>query len=141
MDRPEDSFSKGGSPDSTLQQRFKGVLRAVVLYLQARKTLLIIEIGEAKSYLISRLVLVCCALLCVSFGYGLALVGGIWWLSQFLNLPWWHLCLALVPIHLMLAYLLVRVASKAPKEPLFQESRNELRKDKEWLSNPNEPWW
>lgn len=141
VERPDEAFSAQAAADPSFQYRFKGVLRAVVLYLQARKNLLGIEIGEAKSYLISRLILVCFAFICVAFGYGLALVGGIWWLSQLVHTQWWKFCLILVPFHFLLGYLLVRLASRAPREPLFQESRNELRKDKEWLSNPNEPWW
>jgi len=59
VERPDEAFSAQAAADPSFQYRFKGVLRAVVLYLQARKNLLGIEIGEAKSYLISRLILVC----------------------------------------------------------------------------------
>ena len=127
--------------DGSLQDRFQKVLRALVLYLQARQQLFVIETGEAFAYLSKRLVLVLVASVFLLFGYALLLAGAIIVIDHFTRVPWWFVCLLLAPGHLVIGYLFFRIAKRPPSGPLYEESIRELAKDREWLSNSTKPWW
>ena len=129
------------SDDSSLQTRFQRVLSGLVLYLQARRCLFGLEAKEAAEFLSARLILALVALTLLFFGYALLLAGAIIAVDHFTQIPWWSVCLLLAPGHLLAGFILFRLAVRRPKTPLFEESINELAKDREWLSNPKKPWW
>lgn len=127
--------------NNALQTRFQKVLRALVLYCQARTRLFGLEWKEAVEYLSKRLVLGILAGIFLLFGYLLLLAGAIIVIDHFTRVPWWFVCLLLAPGHLFLGYLFLRMAKRPPDVPLFEETLKELEKDREWLSNPTKPWW
>ncbi len=141
MDSPEGAPHSQEPQREGLARRFRSILRGGILYLQARQRLFIIEAVEATAFLVNRGTRAVLALFFLAFGYALLLAGGILFLSRLLPMPWWFLCLILAPLHLLLGWLFLRAARRRPETPLFEESRNELRKDRDWLSNSNEPWW
>lgn len=124
-----------------LQNRFQKVLRALVLYFQARSRLFGLEWKEAAGHFSKRLILAVLAATFILFGYALLLAGAIIVIDHFTRVPWWFVCLLLAPGHLLLGYLFLRLARRPPDVPLFEESLKELEKDREWLSNPTKPWW
>lgn len=125
--------------DTSLQKRFQNVVRGVVVYLQARHQLFLIEAREAAAFLSNRLVLALVAFVFLACGYALLLVAAIILFSQWSGLPWPYVCLLASALHLVVGYLFVRLAQRPPREPLFEESVKELEKDREWLANSKKP--
>ncbi len=130
----------GGGDDASLQTRFHQVVRGLVVYLQARHQLFLIEGREASEFFTKKLVLSLIALVFLVVGYGLFLVGAVMTVSLWSGMPWHFACLLAAAGHLFLGVVFLRLARRRPKTPLFEESTNELAKDREWLSNPRKPW-
>lgn len=129
-----------GNDDGSLQARFQNVLRGLVLYVQARHRLFLIETREASGFLSKRIALAVVALVFLVFGYVLFLAGAVIVVDRLTGVPWYFVCLLLAPVHLLLGYVFLSFARRPPAEPLFRESVNELAKDREWLSNSKKPW-
>ncbi|MFT4637860.1 MAG: putative membrane protein YqjE [Verrucomicrobiales bacterium] len=126
---------------SSLQTRFQKMLRGLVLYTQARHRLFHIEALEAVQFFSRKFIFGLVAFLFLAFGYALLLSGAIIVVDHFTPIPWWFVCLLLAPGHLLIGFVFFRMAKRPPPAPLFEESINELAKDREWLSNPTKPWW
>ncbi len=135
MNSPHEAHEDSGS----LQARFQKVLGGIVLYLQARQQLFLIEAKDAVHFLSKRLVLAFIAFLFIAFGYALFLGGAIVVIDRFTRVPWWFVCLLLAPVHLVIGYIFVRLCKRPPSVRLFDDSIRELEKDREWLSNSKNP--
>ncbi len=131
---------QGNSDDASLQSRFQSVVRSVVVYLQARHRLWAIEAGEAKEVFSRKLCLVLVALVFLVLGYMLIVVGAMMMMARLAWAPWPVISLLVGLGHLLVGAVVWAVARRSPKEPFFQETLNELEKDREWLSSPQKPW-
>jgi uncharacterized membrane protein YqjE len=61
-------------------------------------------------------------------------------LSQWLARPWEHIALALGLLHLIIAAIALRRAlTHWPQVRLFEESLNQLQKDREWIAGRTPP--
>ncbi len=110
---------------------------ALATFLESRLSLL----GqEAKGAAIQIVVLVAClaaALMLCAFGYVFLIVSAIVGVAHLLHVSWLWTALSAALLHFILAVFCVLVARSRLIKPMFRATRDELRKDREWLKNPD----
>jgi uncharacterized membrane protein YqjE len=117
-----------------------GLLRSIALYVEARGRLLHIEGQEAGVRLSGLTGMFMLALTALIIGWMLAAPALVWIIAEANGWHWTRVALAGAGIHLFLALLLlVGLKSRLRSMQLFEESFNQLRRDREWLaSNKND---
>ena len=117
-----------------------GLLRSIALYVEARGRLLHIEGQEAGVRLSGLTGMFMLALTALIIGWMLAAPALVWIIAEANGWHWTRVALAGAGIHLFLALLLlVGLKSRLRGMQLFEESFNQLRRDREWLaSNKND---
>lgn len=113
-------------------------------HLKARAELLGIETGEAASFLARKAACAIAAAILSGIAYavvGIALVSllGRWleasWPDTFAGLGWQLVALAAGVMHLLAALVLFRRLKGKPARPLFEFTRSEIQKDRQWLTD------
>lgn len=101
-------------------------------WLKARTELFAIEAKEASDLTQKRARWAGTGFALLSLGYILFLAGLIGWISQRFSVSWTLISMAVGALHIIPGVLFL-TRSAGAKEPLFEETRNELKKDQEWL--------
>ncbi|MFZ2282136.1 MAG: phage holin family protein [Prosthecobacter sp.] len=113
-----------------------GLLRAVALYIEARGRLLHIEGQEAGSRLTNLSGMFMLAFAAFVIGWMLAAPALVWIIADSNGWHWTRVALAGAGIHLFLGVLLLAgLKSRLRGMQLFEESFNQFRRDREWLSS------
>jgi uncharacterized membrane protein YqjE len=125
---------------SVTTQRLRGLVQAGLAYAEARGKLFQIETQEAAYH-------------ATHIGKGAALgigaVIGAWLLltpalvsliAKAASQPWEYIAIVIGAVHLIIAFVLLRrVQARLPQVRLFEESLNQLQKDREWIAGPQQP--
>lgn len=131
-----------GEPPPSIRDTMASFAQGLQQYLLARGELLSIESREAGRHA-TRKAILGVALACAAiFAYGLflcaavSLVGG--WIEtrfspRFDQIGWQCVALAAGLLHVLLALVLLHLLRRKPVEPLFDVTRREFQKDRQWL--------
>ena len=115
-----------------------GLLSAIVEFLEVRFAVLT---EESKSAALQLLILVGCIIaalaLCV-MGYVFLIVSAVVGIAHLLGTSWPVVALVAALLHFIIAGVLVLVARSRITKPMFQDTRDELKKDREWLKTLNQ---
>lgn len=106
-------------------------------YIQARLELFTLETGDAADVIVRRLAWLILGFFFLILGYGLLLAAGVAWLANRFNVPWWETALILSLIHIVIGWFFLRVGKRKISHLVFDQTRKELQKDREWLGNQN----
>jgi uncharacterized membrane protein YqjE len=130
---PRNPAGHSGLLDSAL-----GLISAVVAFFESRFVLLA---QESKSAAVQLLILVGCIIaalaLCV-MGYVFLIVSAVVGLAHLLGTSWPVVALVVALLHFIIAGVLLLVARSRITKPMFQDSIDELKKDREWLKTLNQ---
>ena len=115
-----------------------GLISAVVAFFESRFVLLA---QESKSAAVQLLILVGCVIaalaLCV-MGYVFLIVSAVVGIAHLLGTSWPVVALVAALVHFIIAGVLVLVARSRISKPMFRDSIDELKKDREWLKTLNQ---
>jgi uncharacterized membrane protein YqjE len=130
---PRNPAGHSGLLDSAL-----GLISAVVAFFESRFVLLA---QESKSAAVQLLILVGCIIaalaLCV-MGYVFLIVSAVVGLAHLLGTSWPVVALVVALLHFIIAAVLLLVARSRITKPMFRDSIDELKKDREWLKTLNQ---
>ena len=108
---------------------------ALMDLVAARVELIQLEARASVRKRMRRVAGVLVAALCMFFTWALLLIGGIAAISSASDWPWHWIALVAAAIHLLLALVLIKMASTKPAVPSFPLTRAEFQKDREWIEN------
>ena len=145
-DHPSDLSTP--SPDEDNEPGVRGTFASLAdglrQYLQARGELLSIESREAGQVAARKGVLGAILAAAVFLAYGLLLAAAVslagYWLGGILpgewsQFGWQTAALAAAVLHLVIAAACFRALRKQPDQPLFEVTRSEFQKDRQWLND------
>ncbi len=132
------SLPRNPAGHSGLLDNALGLISAVVAFFESRFVLLA---QESKSAAVQLLILVGCIIaaiaLCV-MGYVFLIVSAVVGLAHLLGTSWPVVALVVALLHFIIAGVLLLVARSRITKPMFQDSIDELKKDREWLKTLNQ---
>ncbi len=132
------SLPRNPAGHSGLLDNALGLISAVVAFFESRFVLLA---QESKSAAVQLLILVGCIIaamaLCV-MGYVFLIVSAVVGLAHLLGTSWPVVALVVALLHFIIAGMLLLVARSRITKPMFQDSIDELKKDREWLKTLNQ---
>jgi len=130
--------SRNPAGHSCLLDNALGLISAVVAFFESRFVLLA---QESKSAAVQLLILVVCVIaalaLCV-MGYVFLIVSAVVGIAHFLGTSWPVVALVAALLHFIVAGVLLLVARSRITKPMFRDSIDELKKDREWLKTLNQ---
>jgi len=130
--------SRNPAGHSGLLDNALGLISAVVAFFESRFVLLA---QESKSAAVQLLILVVCVIaalaLCV-MGYVFLIVSAVVGIAHLLGTSWPVVALVAALVHFIIAGVLVLVARSRISKPMFRDSIDELKKDREWLKTLNQ---
>jgi len=130
--------SRNPAGHSGLLDNALGLISAVVAFFESRFVLLA---QESKSAAVQLLILVGCVIaalaLCV-MGYVFLIVSAVVGIAHLLGTSWPVVALVAALVHFIIAGVLVLVARSRITKPMFRDSIDELKKDREWLKTLNQ---
>lgn len=130
--------SRNPAGHSGLLDNALGLLSAVVEFFELRFAVLT---QETKSVGLRLLIAVGCVIgalvLCV-MGYVFLIVSAVVGIAHLLGTSWPVVALVVALLHFIVAGALVLVARSRITKPMFRDTRDELKKDREWLKNLNQ---
>ncbi|HEU0209419.1 MAG TPA: phage holin family protein [Candidatus Udaeobacter sp.] len=113
------------------------LLGAVADFFESR---LALAVQESKSAGVQILILIVClvvaASLCV-MGYVFLIVSAIVGLAHLAGTSWPWIALIVGLMHFIIALVLLVIARSRINKPMFRDTVDELKKDREWLKNLN----
>ena len=134
----ESPSSRNPAGHSGLLANVLGLLSAIVEFFEVRFAL---ATQESKSAALQLLILVGCVIaalaLCV-MGYVFLIVSAIVGIAHLLGTSWPVVALVVALVHFIIAGALLLVARKSITKPMFRDTRDELKKDREWLKTLNQ---
>jgi uncharacterized membrane protein YqjE len=130
--------SRNPAGHSGLLDNALGLVSAVVAFFESRFVLLA---QESKSAAVQLLILVVCVIaalaLCV-MGYVFLIVSAVVGIAHLLGTSWPVVALVAALLHFIVAGVLLLVARSRITKPMFRDSIDELKKDREWLKTLNQ---
>ena len=115
-----------------------GLLSAIVEFFEIRFAL---AAQESKAAALQLLILVGCVIaalaLCV-MGYVFLIVSAVVGVAHLLGTSWPVVALVVALVHFIIAGALLLVARSRITKPMFRDTRDELKKDREWLKTLNQ---
>ena len=130
--------SRNPAGHSGLLDNALGLISAVVAFFESRFVLLA---QESKSAAVQLLILVGCVIaalaLCV-MGYVFLIVSAVVGIAHLLGTSWPVVALVAALLHFIVAGVLLLVARSRITKPMFRDSIDELKKDREWLKTLNQ---
>ena len=115
-----------------------GLLSAIVEFFEIRFAL---AAQESKAAALQLLILVGCVIaalaLCV-MGYVFLIVSAVVGIAHLLGTSWPVVALVVALVHFIIAGALLLVARSRITKPMFRDTRDELKKDREWLKTLNQ---
>lgn len=134
----ESTASRNPAGHSGLLGNALALLSAVVEFFETR---LALAAQESKSAAVQILILVGCLVfagaLCL-MGYVFLVVSAIVGLAHLAGTSWPWIALIVGLVHFIIALVLLVVARSRITKPMFRETVDELKKDREWLRNLNQ---
>jgi uncharacterized membrane protein YqjE len=130
---PRNPAGHSGLLDSAL-----GLISAVVAFFESRFVLLA---QESKSAAAQLLILVGCVIVALALclmGYVFLIVSAVAGLAHLLGTSWPVIALVVALMHFIIAGVLLLVARSRITKPIFRDSIDELKKDREWLKTLNQ---
>ena len=113
-------------------------ISAVVALFESRFVLLA---QESKSAAVQLLILVGCVIVALALclmGYVFLIVSAVAGLAHLLGTSWPVIALVVALVHFIIAGVLLLVARSRITKPMFRDSIDELKKDREWLKTLNQ---
>jgi len=134
----ESPLSRNPAGHSGLLDNVLGLLSAIVQFFEIRFAVLA---QESKSAALQLLILVGCVIaalaLCV-MGYVFLIVSAVVGIAHLLGTSWPVVALVVALLHFIIAGVLLLVARSRITKPMFQDTVDELKKDREWLKTLNQ---
>ena len=134
----ESPSSRNPAGHSGLIDNALGLLSAIVEFFEIRFAL---AAQESKAAALQLLILVGCVIaalaLCV-MGYVFLIVSAVVGLAHLLGTSWPVVALVVALVHFIIAGVLLLVARSRITKPMFRDTRDELKKDREWLKTLNQ---
>jgi len=134
----ESPLSRNPAGHSGLLDNVLGLLSAIVQFFEVRFAVLA---QESKSAALQLLILVGCVIaalaLCV-MGYVFLVVSAVVGIAHLLGTSWPVVALVVALLHFIIAGVLLLVARSRITKPMFQDTVDELKKDREWLKTLNQ---
>ena len=134
----ESPSSRNPAGHSGLIDNALGLLSAIVEFFEIRFAL---AAQESKAAALQLLILVGCVIaalaLCV-MGYVFLIVSAVVGLAHLLGTSWPVVALVVALLHFIIAGVLLVVARSRITKPMFRDSIDELKKDREWLKTLNQ---
>jgi len=134
----ESPSSRNPAGRSGLIDNALGLLSAIVEFFEIRFAL---AAQESKAAALQLLILVGCVIaalaLCV-MGYVFLIVSAVVGLAHLLGISWPVVALVVAVGHFIIAGVLLLVARSRITKPMFRDSVEELKKDREWLKTLNQ---
>ena len=138
MMRSESPAARNPAGHSGLLENALALLSAVAQFFESRFAL---AAKESKSAAVQILILIGClvfaAALCV-MGYVFLVVSAIVGLAHLAGTSWPWVALIVGLVHFIIALVLLLVARSRITKPMFRDTVDELKKDREWLRNLNQ---
>jgi uncharacterized membrane protein YqjE len=130
--------SRNPAGHSGLLDNALGLLSAIVEFFEIRFA---IVAQESKYAALQVLVLIACVIaalaLCV-MGYVFLIVSIIAGIAHLLGTSWAVVAVVVALVHFIIAGVLLVVARSRITKPMFRDTRDELKKDREWLKTLNQ---
>jgi uncharacterized membrane protein YqjE len=134
----ESPSSRNPAGHSGLLDNALGLLSAIVEFFEIRFAL---AAQESKAAALQLLILVGCVIaalaLCV-MGYVFLIVSAVVGIAHLLGTSWAVVALVVALVHFIVAGALLLVARSRITKPMFRDTRDELKKDREWLKTLNQ---
>jgi uncharacterized membrane protein YqjE len=134
----ESPSSRNPAGHSGLIDNALGLLSAIVEFFEIRFAL---AAQESKAAALQLLILVGCVIaalaLCV-MGYVFLIVSAVVGVAHLLGTSWPVVALVVALVHFIIAGALLLVARSRITKPMFRDTRDELKKDREWLKTLNQ---
>ena len=134
----ESPSSRNPAGHSGLIDNALGLLSAIVEFFEIRFAL---AAQESKAAALQLLILVGCVIaalaLCV-MGYVFLIVSAVVGIAHLLGTSWPVVALVVALVHFIIAGVLLLVARSRITKPMFPDSIDELKKDREWLKTLNQ---
>ena len=130
--------SRNSAGHSGLLDNALGLLSAVVEFFESR---FVLVAEESKSAALQLLILVGCVIAALGLcgmGYVFLIVSAVVGIAHLLGTSWPVVALVVAVVHFIVAAVLLLVARSRITKPMFQDSRDELKKDREWLKTLNQ---
>ena len=130
--------SRNPAGHSGLLDNALGLISAVVAFFEGRFVLLA---QESKTAAVQLLILVGCVIAALALclmGYVFLIVSAVVGLAHLLGTSWPVVALVVALLHFIIAGVLLMVARSRITKPMFPDSIDELKKDREWLKTLNQ---
>ena len=130
--------SRNPAGHSGLLDNALGLVSAVVAFFESRFVLLA---QESKSAAVQLLILVGCVIAAMALGimgYVFLIVSAVVGIAHLLGTSWAVVALVVALLHFIIAGGLLLVARSRITKPMFRDSIDELKKDREWLKTLNQ---
>ena len=135
----ESARSRNPAGHSGLFDNALALISALAEFFESRFALLA---QESKSAAIQLLILVGCVIaamaLCV-MGYVFLIVSMVVEIARLVGTSWSVVVLIAALLHFIIAIVLLLVARSRMTKPMFRDTVDELKKDRQWLRNLNQP--
>lgn len=133
-DRPADAAREPDAPPTAgFGTLISESLGAFIDHFEARLELLRLEAGEARAWLLRRIIAAAVGIVSIGFGYLLLWIGLIGWIARAGGIPWFFVTLLAAALHL----LVTAACWFATKRPFagkpFEATLAELHHDRERL--------
>jgi uncharacterized membrane protein YqjE len=132
------SLPRNPAGHSGLLDNALGLISAVVAFFEGRFVLLA---QESKTAAVQLLILVGCVIAALALclmGYVFLIVSAVVGLAHLLGTSWPVVALVVALLHFIIAGVLLVVARSRITKPMFRDSMDELKKDREWLKTLNQ---
>ena len=134
----ENATSRNPAGHSGLLDNALGLLSAIAEFFESRFAL---AAQESKAAGLQILILIGCVIaasaLCV-MGYVFLIVSAVVGIAHLLGTSWIVVSLVVALLHFIIAGVLLLVARSRITKPMFRETAEELKKDREWLKTLNQ---
>ena len=134
----ESPASRNPAGHSGLLDNALGLLSAIVEFFEVRFAVLA---QESKSAALQLLILVGCVIAALALslmGYVFLIVSAVVGIAHLLGTSWPVVALVVALVHFIVAGVLLLVARSRITKPMFRDSVDELKKDREWLKTLNQ---
>ncbi|MFT5465840.1 MAG: putative membrane protein YqjE [Verrucomicrobiales bacterium] len=121
-------------PGGNLKGQIIGASRTFLAYFQARAQLFSLEAREASDQIGKRLTYMAIGGALLFLGYVLLVAGLIPVIADSLEVSWKLVSLIAAALHVCGGAVFIVIGLKAFSNPTFEETQNELEKDREWLA-------
>jgi uncharacterized membrane protein YqjE len=130
--------SRNPAGHSGLLDNALGLISAFLAFFESRFVLLA---QESKTAAVQLLILVGCVIAALALclmGYVFLIVSAVVGLAHLLGTSWPVVALVVALLHFIIAGVLLVVARSRITKPMFRDSIDELKKDREWLKTLNQ---